>query len=83
MKRFCAHVAVEHLAAGMRFWIAVSGIEPILQKSDHAKRQIDDPRVDCAILKAIARAASGWPPADAAVATKAKAQLLASAGCGG
>jgi lactoylglutathione lyase len=49
MKRFHAHVSVADLAEGVRFYSALFGTPPSVQKDDYAKWQIDDPRVNFAI----------------------------------
>ncbi|SEJ32207.1 ArsI/CadI family heavy metal resistance metalloenzyme [Paraburkholderia diazotrophica] len=49
MKRFHIHVAVEDLAASIRFYSALFASEPTVVKSDYAKWMLDDPRVNFAI----------------------------------
>ncbi len=49
MKRFHVHVAVEDLAASIRFYSALFGAEPAVVKDDYAKWMLDDPRVNFAI----------------------------------
>jgi catechol 2,3-dioxygenase-like lactoylglutathione lyase family enzyme len=49
MKRFHVHVAVEDLAASIRFRSALFGTEPALRKPDDAKWQLDGPRLNFAI----------------------------------
>src|SRR5262249_609230 len=49
MKRFHVHLAVEDLAANVRFYSAMFGAEPTVLKDDYAKWMIDDPRVTFAI----------------------------------
>lgn len=49
MKRFHVHVAVEDLAASIRFYATLFGTDPTVLKDDYAKWQIDDPRVNFAI----------------------------------
>ncbi|MEX3934056.1 ArsI/CadI family heavy metal resistance metalloenzyme [Paraburkholderia phymatum] len=49
MKRFHIHVAVEDLAASVRFYSALFASEPTVVKSDYAKWMLDDPRVNFAI----------------------------------
>lgn len=49
MKRFHVHVAVEDLAASIRFYSALFGAEPAVVKGDYAKWMLDDPRVNFAI----------------------------------
>ncbi len=49
MKRFHVHVAVEDLAASIRFYSTLFGAEPTMRKDDYAKWQLEDPRVNFAI----------------------------------
>lgn len=49
MKRFHVHIAVENLAASVRFYSALFAAEPTVLKSDYAKWMLDDPRVNFAI----------------------------------
>ena len=49
MKRFHVHVAVDDLAANIRFYSTVFGAQPTVQKPDYAKWMLDDPRVNFAI----------------------------------
>lgn len=49
MKRFHVHVAVGDLAAGIRFYSTLFGVEPAVVKDDYAKWMLDDPRVNFAI----------------------------------
>lgn len=49
MKRFHVHLNVTDLAASVRFYSALFGAEPSVQKSDYAKWMLDDPRVNFAI----------------------------------
>jgi catechol 2,3-dioxygenase-like lactoylglutathione lyase family enzyme len=49
MKRFHVHLAVDDLAANIRFYSTVFGIPPTVEKSDYAKWMLDDPRVNFAI----------------------------------
>ena len=49
MKRFHVHVAVEDLAASIRFYSTLFGAEPAVVKDDYAKWMLDDPRVNFAI----------------------------------
>lgn len=51
MKRFHVHVSVEDLAASTRFYSALFGAQPAVEKSDYAKWMLDDPRVNFAISK--------------------------------
>ncbi|HNY45919.1 MAG TPA: VOC family protein, partial [Casimicrobium sp.] len=49
MKRFHVHVAVDDLAQSTRFYSALFGAQPAVEKSDYAKWMLDDPRVNFAI----------------------------------
>ena len=49
MKRFHVHVAVQDLAASIRFYSSVFGAEPSVLKSDYAKWMLEDPRINFAI----------------------------------
>lgn len=49
MKRMHVHVAVDDLAASIRFYSAMFASEPSVQKADYAKWMLDDPRVNFAI----------------------------------
>lgn len=49
MKRFHVHVAVDDLEAGIRFYSALFGGTPSVQKHDYAKWMLEDPRVNFAI----------------------------------
>lgn len=49
MKRMHVHITVEDIAASTRFYSAMLGSEPTVQKSDYAKWAIEDPRVNLAI----------------------------------
>lgn len=49
MKRFHVHVAVDDLAANIRFYSTVFGAPPAVVKDDYAKWMIEDPRVNFAI----------------------------------
>lgn len=49
MKRFHVHVQVDDLAASTRFYAALFGAEPSVQKPDYAKWMLEDPRVNFAI----------------------------------
>ncbi len=49
MKRFHVHVAVDDLAANIRFYSIVFGAPPTVQKSDYAKWMLEDPRLNFAI----------------------------------
>jgi catechol 2,3-dioxygenase-like lactoylglutathione lyase family enzyme len=49
MKRFHVHVAVDDLAASIRFYSTLFGAEPTVRKPDYAKWMVDDPRINFAI----------------------------------
>lgn len=49
MKRMHVHVAVDDLAASIRFYSAMFAVEPTVAKDDYAKWMLDDPRVNFAI----------------------------------
>jgi catechol 2,3-dioxygenase-like lactoylglutathione lyase family enzyme len=49
MNRFHVHVAVDDLAANIRFYSTVFGMQPTVMKDDYAKWMLDDPRVNFAI----------------------------------
>ncbi|HEV2229025.1 MAG TPA: ArsI/CadI family heavy metal resistance metalloenzyme [Steroidobacteraceae bacterium] len=49
MKRFHVHVAVEDLAASVRFYSELFAAEPVVRKTDYAKWMLEDPRVNFAI----------------------------------
>ena len=49
MKRLHVHVAVEDLAASVRFYSALFAAQPAVLKSDYAKWMLEDPRVNFAI----------------------------------
>jgi catechol 2,3-dioxygenase-like lactoylglutathione lyase family enzyme len=49
MKRFHVHVAVEDLAASVRFYSELFAAEPAVRKTDYAKWMLEDPRVNFAI----------------------------------
>ena len=51
MKRFHVHVAVEDLANSTRFYSALFGTQPAVEKVDYAKWMLDDPRINFAIYK--------------------------------
>jgi catechol-2,3-dioxygenase len=49
MKRFHVHVAVHDLKQSIRFYSALFGTQPSVEKADYAKWMMDDPRVNFAI----------------------------------
>lgn len=49
MKRFHVHVAVDDLAASIRFYTTVFGASPAVVKDDYAKWMVEDPRINFAI----------------------------------
>lgn len=49
MKRFHIHVSVDDLAASTRFYSAMFGAAPAVEKPDYAKWMLDDPRINFAI----------------------------------
>lgn len=49
MKRLHVHVAVDDLAASIRFYSTMFAAEPTVTKTDYAKWMLDDPRVNFAI----------------------------------
>jgi catechol 2,3-dioxygenase-like lactoylglutathione lyase family enzyme len=51
MKRFHVHVAVDDLEANIRFYSAVFGVAPLIEKEDYAKWMVEDPCVNFAISK--------------------------------
>jgi catechol 2,3-dioxygenase-like lactoylglutathione lyase family enzyme len=56
MKRFHVHVAVDDLEANVRFYSSVFGAAPTVRKPDYAKWMVEDPRVNFAISKRVAKA---------------------------
>jgi catechol 2,3-dioxygenase-like lactoylglutathione lyase family enzyme len=56
MKRFHVHVAVDDLDASIRFYSTVFGAQPTVQKTDHAKWMMEDPRLNFALSKRGAKA---------------------------
>jgi catechol 2,3-dioxygenase-like lactoylglutathione lyase family enzyme len=56
MKRFHVHVSVDDLEANIRFYSAVFGARPTVQKSDYAKWMMENPRVNFAISQRGAQA---------------------------
>jgi catechol 2,3-dioxygenase-like lactoylglutathione lyase family enzyme len=51
MKRLHVHVAVDDLAASIRFYSTLFAAEPSLARDDYAKWMLDDPRVNFAISR--------------------------------
>jgi catechol 2,3-dioxygenase-like lactoylglutathione lyase family enzyme len=49
MKRFHVHVAVDDLAANVRFYSTAFGMPPTVEKPDYAKWMMEDPRINFAI----------------------------------
>jgi catechol-2,3-dioxygenase len=49
VKRFHVHVAVHDLKQSIRFYSALFGAQPSVEKGDYAKWMLDDPRVNFAI----------------------------------
>lgn len=49
MKRFHVHVAVNNLAESTRFYSAMFGAPPSVEKIDYAKWMLNDPRINFAI----------------------------------
>ena len=49
MKRFHVHVAVHDLKQSIRFYSALFGTQPSVEKPDYAKWMIEDPRINFAI----------------------------------
>jgi catechol 2,3-dioxygenase-like lactoylglutathione lyase family enzyme len=49
MKRFHVHVAVNDLKQSIRFYSALFGMQPSVEKPDYAKWMLDDPRINFAI----------------------------------
>jgi catechol-2,3-dioxygenase len=49
MKRFHVHVAVHDLRQSIRFYSALFGTRPSVEKNDYAKWMLEDPRVNFAI----------------------------------
>lgn len=56
MKRLHVHVAVDDLAASIRFYSTMFAAGPTVAKDDYAKWMLDDPRVNFAISARGARA---------------------------
>ncbi len=51
MNRFHVHVAVDDLDTNIRFYSAMFGAPPTVQKADYAKWMLEDPRLNFAISK--------------------------------
>lgn len=51
MKRLHVHVAVEDLAASIRFYSQLFAAEPVVLKDDYAKWMLEDPRVNFAVSR--------------------------------
>ena len=49
MKRFHVHVSVSDLSKSIRFYSAIFGSAPAVEKADYAKWMLDDPRINFAI----------------------------------
>jgi catechol 2,3-dioxygenase-like lactoylglutathione lyase family enzyme len=49
MKRFHVHIAVDDLAANIRFYSTAFGMRPTVEKADYAKWMLEEPRVNFAI----------------------------------
>lgn len=49
MKRFHVHVAVHDLQQSIRFYSALFGSNPSVEKADYAKWMLEDPRINFAI----------------------------------
>jgi catechol-2,3-dioxygenase len=49
MKRFHVHVAVHDLKHSIRFYSALFGMQPSVEKPDYAKWMLEDPRINFAI----------------------------------
>jgi|SRR5690606_30105834 len=56
MKRFHVHVAVDDLAANIRFYSDLFGVSPSVRKPDYAKWMLEDPRLNFAISRRGAKA---------------------------
>jgi catechol 2,3-dioxygenase-like lactoylglutathione lyase family enzyme len=56
MKRFHVHVAVHDLEKSIRFYKAMFDAEPTVRRSDYAKWQLEDPRLNFAISQRGAKA---------------------------
>jgi len=51
MKRFHVHVSVDDLPKNVRFYSAMFGVAPTVEKPDYAKWMLDDPRINFAISR--------------------------------
>jgi len=49
MKRFHMHVAVDDIQQNIRFYSALFGMRPSVEREDYAKWMVDDPRINFAI----------------------------------
>jgi catechol-2,3-dioxygenase len=49
MKRFHVHVSVHDLKQSIRFYSALFGVPPSVEKEDYAKWMVEDPRINFAI----------------------------------
>jgi len=49
MKRFHVHVSVDDLSQNIRFYSAMFGAPPTVERVDYAKWMLDDPRINFAI----------------------------------
>ncbi len=49
MKRFHVHIAVDNFQDNIRFYSALFGVEPTVNKSDYAKWMLNDPLINFAI----------------------------------
>ncbi len=56
MKRFHVHVSVHDLEQSIRFYSALFGAEPAVNKPDYAKWMLEDPRINFAISNRRAKA---------------------------
>ncbi len=56
MKRFHVRVSVDDLSQNIRFYSAMFGVAPTVEKSDYAKWMLDDPRINFAISQRGSRA---------------------------
>ncbi len=57
MKRFHAHITVDDIGAARKFYTAMFGVAPAVDKPDYAKWMIDDPRLNLAVSSRGLRAA--------------------------